>query len=190
MADLLCLGDSLTKGYEVSNEDRWTNLLAQEVDAQIINAGINGDTTSGMLARCERLLIEHKPSRLLIIGGTNDLWFGLKDELIVSNLYAIAKQAMYHEVEPLVGIPTPCFNLNELNFNQENYSECIRSFRNLLIRYCEFKEIKHVDLAHGMNQEHMLTDGLHPNKSGHSLICSNLKEWLIMNPYDKLKAHF
>ena len=181
MNSLLCLGDSLTEGYEVSTEDRWTNLLAQEIDAKIINAGISGDTTAGLLARCERLLIEHKPTHLLIIGGTNDLWFGLKDELIVSNLYAMAKQAKYHMVEPIIGIPTPCFNLNELNFNRENYSECIRSFRNLLKRYCEFKDIKHVDLALGMRHKHMQTDGLHPNKRGHLLMCSNLKEWLKMN---------
>ena len=38
----------------------------------------SGDTTAGMLARCERLLMEHQPSHMLVIGGTYDLWFGLK----------------------------------------------------------------------------------------------------------------
>lgn len=181
MKSLLCLGDSLTEGYGISEELRWTNLIVRESGLEIINAGISGDTTAGMLSRCERLLIEHSPSHLLITGGTNDLWFGLKDELIISNLYAMTKHAKFHGVESVVGIPTPCFNLNELNFNRENYSECIRSFRNLLKRHCEFKEMKYIDFAEGMTQDHTLADGLHPNKRGQSLMASNFLKWLETN---------
>ena len=130
-----------------------------------------------MLARCERLLMEHQPSHMLVIGGTNDLWFGLKDELIISNLYAMAKQTKYHNAQCIIGIPTPCFNLNELNFNRENYSECIRSFRTLLKRHCEFKEMDYIDFATNMTFEHMLDDGVHPNTDGHRLMMQNFVNW-------------
>ena len=87
---LVCLGDSLTEGYEIDNNKSWTELLQKELNVEVINAGISGDTTSGMLARCEKLLLEHQPSHLIIFGGTNDLWFGLKDEFILSNIHANA----------------------------------------------------------------------------------------------------
>ena len=84
---IVCMGDSLTEGYGIPKNTRWTSLLEKDYEIDVVNAGISGDTTTGMLSRCERLLIEYNPSHLLILGGTNDLWFGLKDEFILSNIH-------------------------------------------------------------------------------------------------------
>ena len=115
---LLCLGDSLTEGYEINVDVRWTNLLQEDLSTEIVNCGISGDTTTGMLARCERLLLKHQPTHIIIFGGTNDLWFGLKDEFILSNIHAMRRQSKYHNIESIVGIPTPSVNLNELNIKK------------------------------------------------------------------------
>ena len=48
---LFCLGDSLTFGFGMSRNVRWTTLVEQETGWQVVNRGINGDTTGGMLAR-------------------------------------------------------------------------------------------------------------------------------------------
>lgn len=48
---IVCLGDSLTYGFGVSRSNSWTNIVNEETRLEIVNKGINGDTTSGMLAR-------------------------------------------------------------------------------------------------------------------------------------------
>ena len=50
---LICIGDSLTFGYGVHLSQRWTQLCAQETGWELVNEGINGDTTGGMLARMQ-----------------------------------------------------------------------------------------------------------------------------------------
>ena len=126
----VCIGDSITFGYEMEESQRWTNLLSKELDVQIINSGVNGDTTAGMLARFRVDVIEHEPTHIIIAGGTNDLWFGLKDDYIISNVFTMARHAKSYNILPIIGIPTPSFNLNELNYVREDYAECLRSFQN------------------------------------------------------------
>lgn len=176
---ILCLGDSLTEGYEISVNKCWTYLLQKNLNIEIVNAGISGDTTAGMLSRCERLLLKHLPTHIIIFGGTNDLWFGLKDELILSNIHAMRRQSRYHNVESIIGIPTPSVNLNELNMVHENYSECIRSFRNNLIKYCEQEDQLYIDFGLQMYSKDFLEDGLHPNESGQIVMMKNAKELML-----------
>lgn len=175
---LLCLGDSLTEGYDIDRSKCWTKLLEQDLGIEIINCGISGDTTTGMLARCHALLLEHRPSHLLVLGGTNDLNFGLKDELIIANIHAMTRQARFLGIEFLVGIPTPSMNLAELNFVHENYSECIRSFCRALRRYCEAEETPYVDFSKGMQIEYFLADGIHPNEKGQVVMANTAKSVL------------
>lgn len=51
MGPLHCLGDSLTFGLGVRRQDWWTSLAAQKLGVRVVNLGINGDTTAGMLVR-------------------------------------------------------------------------------------------------------------------------------------------
>ena len=167
---ILCLGDSLTQGYNTEENSRWTDLLQNEIDAKVINCGISGDTTNGMLARCERLLVSHKPTHLIILGGTNDLWFGLSNELIIANIYAMIKQAIYNNTIPIVGIPTTIVNAKERNFTKENYLERITKFQDLLSAFCLVDNQQVISFSENMTKDHFLEDGLHPNKAGQMVI--------------------
>jgi len=93
---ILCLGDSLTEAYGVRSDKGWVHLLSQESGITTINAGISGDSTTGMLGRCEPLLKKHKPTHLFIMGGTNDILFGLNNEFIISNIHAMSRYARYY----------------------------------------------------------------------------------------------
>ncbi|WP_250434528.1 GDSL-type esterase/lipase family protein [Hanstruepera flava] len=171
---VLCLGDSLTETYGINPDLGWVELLKKTPKISTVNAGICGDTTSGMLTRCESLLIKHKPTHLIILGGTNDLWFGLKDEFIISNIQAMSRHANHHNVETFIGLPTLSYNLNELNFIQENYSECIRHFRSTLIRFCNLKDKPVIDFSLNMTHKHVLDDGVHPNEEGQRIMMNNV----------------
>lgn len=178
LTKLVCLGDSITFGYDITPDKRWTRLLSEEMGIEVINAGINGDTTAGMLGRFQEHVLKHAPTHVLITGGTNDLWFGLKDEVILANLYSMVKQAQYANVQPIIGMITPCFNLNESNLLDEDYSECIRSFRNNLRSFCDERGIDTIDLAREFTRDHIMADGLHPNRKGQYKLATTIADGL------------
>jgi acyl-CoA thioesterase I len=172
---IVCIGDSITFGYEINNAQKWTSLLIKELGVKVINCGVNGDTTAGMLSRFNHIIETYKPTHVIITGGTNDLWFGLKDEHIISNIHAMARFAKHLDIKTIIGIPTPFFNLNELNFVQENYSECIRSYKRMLIDYCTEKEFPYIEFSNNLLQKHFFEDGLHPNEKGQLIMMKNAK---------------
>jgi len=180
---IVCIGDSITFGYEIENTQKWTTLLSKELNVKVVNCGLNGDTTAGMLSRFQHIIKTHNPTHVIITGGTNDLWFGLKDEHIISNIHAMAKLANHYGINVIIGIPTPFFNLNELNFVQENYSECIRSYKRMLIDYCTEKEFPYIEFSKDLGQEHFFEDGLHPNEKGQKIMMKNANQVLKKKNY-------
>lgn len=176
---LLCMGDSLTFGYEIEPSKRWTGLLEKALPINVLNYGINGDTTTGMLSRFLQAHEIVKPTHTLIFGGTNDLWFGLNDAYIISNIYAMCKQAIYLKSIPVVGIPTPSYNLHELNFAGDNYSECIRRFQQILINHCLDKDLNFIDFSEVMGQDCFMEDGIHYNETGHKVMMNHVEQKLM-----------
>lgn len=170
---LLCIGDSITFSYEMQEDKKWITLLSKALGLEIINSGVNGDTTAGMLGRFDNAINVHKPTHTIITGGTNDLWFGLKDETIIANIFTMARQAKFRDIIPIIGIPPSTINLNELNFLQEDFAECVRSFQNTLLNFCKEKEILTIDFSKNMSINHYMEDGLHINEAGQNIMAIN-----------------
>jgi lysophospholipase L1-like esterase len=90
----------------------------------------------------------------------------------------MCKQALHFKVFPIVGIPTPCYNYEELNVIGENYAERINQFQDNLIELCSKKEIIFVNFNSEINQDYFMEDGIHYNERGHIFIMKQLKERL------------
>ena len=68
---IVCFGDSLTEGALGAS---YVELLRGRLpDARIVNAGINGDTTLNLLRRLRRDVAPHRPDRVIVLVGLNDL---------------------------------------------------------------------------------------------------------------------
>ena len=106
MIDLLCLGDSLTFGPGVRNSQKWTSLAAGET-LRITNLGVPGDTTAGMLARLQAILQSEKRPTVLVMGGSNDIFFSGSATAARGNLAAMVHQLSAAGFQPVVGIPLP-----------------------------------------------------------------------------------
>jgi acyl-CoA thioesterase I len=76
-ATLLCLGDSLTFGYGAASGTSYPSVLEQLTGYVTRNAGINGDTSEGALARLPSLLQDYTPGMLLLSIGGNDFLRGV-----------------------------------------------------------------------------------------------------------------
>ncbi|MBS0402308.1 MAG: arylesterase, partial [Proteobacteria bacterium] len=95
---ILVLGDSLSAEYGIARGSGWVALLQQKlapekIAAQVVNASISGDTTSGGRARLPALLKKHHPAVVLIELGGNDALRGLPLAMTEANLNAMTQAA-------------------------------------------------------------------------------------------------
>lgn len=176
---IVCLGDSLTYGYGVPRRDCWVSLAAEATSHTLVNRGINGDTTGGMLARFGRDVLGEQPDRVLLMGGANDIIFGGSDAPARLNLTAMANQAVANRIRPMIGLPTPVYaeEIPEPWLSVTDYQSLLpifSAYRDWLVRFAGIFGFKTVDFAvPGLlppeGHTHYL-DGLHPNKEGHRLM--------------------
>lgn len=106
------LGDSLTQGYGLPQEDGFVPRLqawlrAQGADATVLNAGVSGDTTAGGLSRVGWTLSGDVDAMIVALGG-NDLLRGIDPAVSRANLAGIIEAAQAQGVRVLlVGLPAP-----------------------------------------------------------------------------------
>ena len=155
---LLVLGDSLSAGYGINQENGWVALLEKDLgdDHRIINGSISGDTTGGGLNRLPRLLEEFDPDFVLLELGGNDGLRGQPLALMKANLQAMIKLVREAGAEPvLFGMRLPP------NYGRR-YSD---AFAAVYPRLSEAEDVllipfqlEELSITEGMIQE----DGLHP----------------------------
>jgi len=82
---IVCIGDSLTFGYGVNESEGWVSIVSTRIKENIINKGIPGDTTYGMKKKFKNDVVNYKPSKVLIMGGTNDIFLKVDIDTIFNN---------------------------------------------------------------------------------------------------------
>ena len=178
---IVCMGDSLTEGYGIHPNSSWPSLLGQHYE--VINSGISGDTTAGMLSRFHPMVIDHQPTQVIIMGGTNDCSFNLPVDVVISNVMAMTKLARHHGIISIIGLPTRCFfdhppEFNDLFLSLSSFVERLDIFREKLQKMATFKDLMVIDFSEGLKAEHFLPDGVHPNEVGHRMMYENVRKKL------------
>jgi lysophospholipase L1-like esterase len=82
--------------------------------ALIRNAGIPGDTTGHMLYRLNRDVLDLHPDVLFVLGGTNDVGYGVPDSVVVDNIRRIVEKAQGQGVS-VVLLTIPPNNLMDVS---------------------------------------------------------------------------
>ncbi len=110
---ILVVGDSLSAEYGLQRDTGWVTLLKERlqketIDAQIINASISGDTTSGGKARLPALLVKHRPSIVILELGANDGLRGLPITKTEANLRDMINASKKNQAKVLlIGMKMP-----------------------------------------------------------------------------------
>ena len=191
MTELYCLGDSLTYGLGVRVSQKWTTQAASD-ELRITPMGISGDTTAGMLARIQSLPPCHQkaPSLrpfVLVMGGTNDIFFSGTHTGARANLGAIVHQLCALGYRPLVGIPLPICPEDAPQkwaalADFEASARLLEEYCSWLKQFCQAFDIPFVDFRKdyvnqdGSVRRDLFLDGLHPNAAGHALMAARLRE--------------
>lgn len=170
-AKIAMLGDSLTQGYGLPESDglvpqlqAW--LQAHKIDAELLNAGVSGDTTAGGLSRIDWTLTPDIKAVVVELGG-NDILRGLSPALSRSNLDAILKKIKARDLPVLlVGVKAPANYGSEYTDAFDSiYPDLARKYDTLLFADYMGPLLQGRSIAEAQ-QAFMQPDGLHPNKAG------------------------
>lgn len=170
---ILALGDSLTAGYGLPQEDGFVPqlaawLAAHGASAQVINAGVSGDTTAGGAARLDWALASGAEALIVNLGG-NDMLRGLDPSVARDNLTKIMDAAKARGLPTLlVGMIAPG------NYGAEYKAQFETIFPDLATQYdtlllpVYFAPIATAE--GGIDPKFMQPDGIHPTAEGVSRI--------------------
>ena len=203
MGTIICLGDSLTYGYGVRRAQCWTELAAGMSGWNVVNRGICGDTTGGMLVRLREILREGIGKRdercFLLMGGCNDIFFSGSSTGARENMAAMAHQLFAEGEMPLIAVgpgiakgnfPTMWSDLVDF----PAAGEVVREYYERLERFCLSFGVRMIDFRgdfrdrEGNIRTELYLDGLHLNPEGHRVMAERVAKVLgvmdreTMNP--------
>lgn len=173
---LLVMGDSLSAAYGIEQEMGWVTLLAErlEDEADVINASISGETTSGGAQRLASIIGQQQPDIVLLELGGNDGLRGLPPTQMRSNLASMIEQSQQAGADVLLlGIDIP-----------PNYGQAYRdAFTGVFHSLADEYDVPLVpflleDVA--LNTELMQDDGIHPTAAAQPIILDNV--WPALEP--------
>ncbi|MDX1707134.1 MAG: GDSL-type esterase/lipase family protein, partial [Desulfobacterales bacterium] len=180
MKKLICHGDSLTEGSDLERSATWPSQVARRLNISVINSGIGGDTTGGLLSRFYPDVVDHHPDGVLIMGGTNDLWWDLDLKWIRAHIFTMTCQAEHHGIIPLVGLPPPIIaakaRRQDIAEPEGGYDLFVTHLNTLVsalalaagqndVTCLDFYR-PFIDAAGNPIEKYFLDDGLHPNETG------------------------
>jgi lysophospholipase L1-like esterase len=207
---IVALGDSITNGAgigDVTEKDTFRNHIQTDLskitdykfNANVINAGVNGDITTTAIPRLERDVFSHKPDYVTVMFGVNDAGFyrpatdsmagtpRVTENNFKANLEIIMGEIQKAGATPILITPLPMnefyahkdfpsYIKNGLNYLVERYSNVIRNL-------CAEKNLYLIDINKVFDDDpdtvNLIPDGIHPNKCGHRFIADVILSELV-----------
>jgi lysophospholipase L1-like esterase len=163
---VIMVGNSITEGGD------WKSLLH---DSTIVNRGISGDVTFGVLNRLNEIT-DQKPSKIFLLIGINDVSRNTPDEVIIANTLLIVLRI--REASPsteifLQSILPTNDTFKNLHENFVGKGARIRRINEQLAKYSATLKYVYIDLhsnfidANGSMETKYATDGLHLSTVGY-----------------------
>lgn len=169
---ILAMGTSLTQGYGLPPGTEFTTQLqaalkAQGIDAEIVNAGVSGDTSSGGLSRLDWSLADHPDAAILEL-GSNDMLRGVPPKVTEKNLRAILSTLQKDHVPVL---------FTGMHAQRNLGPDYVAEFDAIYPRLAkEYPVIFYPFILDGvaLNPKLNQADGLHPNPAGVKIIVARI----------------
>ena len=170
---VLVLGDSLSAAYGIPADSGWVNLLRARLKESspardVVNASISGETTSGGLARIEKLLADHKPALVLVELGANDALRGLPlttPKQNLSRIIGLAKDSAAAVL--LIGTEIPT------NYGPQ-YRDGLRDMYRDLAAEFNVPLVPFLLDGVALDDTLMQPDGLHPTAAAQPMVLENV----------------
>ncbi|MDX1505039.1 MAG: arylesterase [Spongiibacter sp.] len=167
---LLVLGDSISAGYGMSENESWPSLLTEQLPKhyRLTNASVSGETTAGALRRLPGLLAENRFDIVIIELGGNDGLRGYPVAGIRKNLATLIRQSQQHGANVvLMSMKIPP------NYGRR-YTAAFEAMYAALAEEHQIPLLPFIldDIA--TNPQLMQADGIHPNAQAQPLIVTKV----------------
>ncbi len=173
-APILILGDSLSAGYGMPENEGWVNLIRKKLPQHtIINGSVSGETSAGALRRLPALLDSSAPQLVFIELGGNDGLQGFPTKQLKQNLTQIIKLSQERGALILLSnimIP-PNYGPRYAKQFAQVYQDVAKEQHVTLVPFFLKDIITHPNL--------MQNDGIHPNAKAQPQIAAFIKPWLL-----------
>jgi lysophospholipase L1-like esterase len=164
------MGDSITDGWASNDPAFFT-------DNNFVGRGISGQTTSQMLVRFRRDVVDLCPEYVFILAGTNDIAKNNGDislENILGNIQSMCEIALANNIKPVICSVLPADRYGWRPGIQP--AEDIVKLNQLLRKYAESEGIKYLDYHsvlknenNGLPEEYA-PDGVHPTPACYEIM--------------------
>jgi acyl-CoA thioesterase-1 len=175
---IVILGDSLTAGLGLSQDEAHPAVLQRRLDAaglrfEVVNAGVSGDTSAGGLSRLDWSL--DGDVRILVVAlGGNDGLRGLPPEDMKKNLGEIIRRARDRHIGVLLAgmeSPTSMGPDYQRQFH-DVFPALAREYRTAFLPFL----LQDVAGRPELNQH----DGIHPTAEGARIVADQV--WRVLEP--------
>lgn len=178
---VVVFGDSLSAGFRVDSQQKWSVLLEQRLKSENVirpnqtvgNFSVSGETTAGGLARLEDVLDDTKPVVLVLQLGANDALRRQSMTAMQNNLEKMIALAQARNITViLVGVEPPIlFSFVGTSRFTDVYTHLAKRHNIILVP----------DLFDGLSSANMQEDRLHPNASGQPLMMEEVYPAVIQS---------
>jgi len=169
---IVALGDSLTAGYGLPQDQSFPAQLqaalnARGANVRVVNAGVSGDTASAAAKRLDWALPENAAAVIVELGG-NDALQGIPPAGTKAALAKIIEQVTARGLPVLLaGMEAP------RNMGQDYVATFGAIYPNLAAQYDVLLYPFFLEGA-ALNDDLMQKDGIHPNGKGVAVIVENM----------------
>jgi acyl-CoA thioesterase-1 len=174
---IVAVGDSLTAGYRVAEEQAYPAILQQRLDRdgynlEVVNAGISGETSSGTLARLDWILTL-KPDIIILETGANDGLRGIDPQLTRDNIDRIVTRLKAEKIVVVLAGMKMIKNLGKAFTTEFESLYPTLAAKHAVIFIPFFLEGVATDRQ--LNQ----ADGIHPNEAGYRRVVDHLYPFVV-----------
>ena len=161
--DIVAFGDSLTYGYGAGRSQSYPAYLSDMIGRDIINLGINGDTTATALARIDEIR-KYKPYMVLVELSANDFLRKVPKEQTERNLREIVSRidrmgAIVVLIDTGGGLPMNAYTKMQKQIAEDYNTLFVPGIMNGIF-----------------NKSDLKSDEIHPNAEGYKIIAGKVKD--------------
>jgi acyl-CoA thioesterase-1 len=167
--NIVCFGDSITFGYGAEPAADYPSALARMTGIPVINAGIDGDTSTEALKRIESDVLDREPLLVIVEFGGNDFLRKIPQEVTLNNMRQMIDEIqVYGAMVAVTDISTGIL---------------LKQYRSPFYNLAREKGaifIPHI-LSGIITNPRLKSDFIHPNSDGYNIIAQRI--YRVITPY-------
>lgn len=184
---ILALGDSLTEGLGVDNDDNYPAQLETRLkelgysNVKVVNSGLSGETSTGLVNRLDWVL-QTNPDITILTIGANDAIRGIDVKTVEANIRTAVKRLQDGDSEVILGGMQIYDNLG---------SDYVESFAAIYPRVAKDMNVTLIPFfLDGVGGDAKLNqaDAIHPTREGYTIIVNDNILPILQPEIKKLEA--